>query len=151
MISINDLVSPLNGLVGALLKSPLHGIASKGLLLVSWSGRKSGREFSIPVGYQEDGEDLVVLISKREEKNWWRNFRSPWPARLYVRGQLRPATGEVVAVGSPEFFDYCERTLTRLPWMGSQFGGIRYDKAAGLDDDQRALLSAHVGVVRFRI
>ena len=149
MISINDLVSPMNGLVAALLRSPLHGIASKGLMIVAWSGRRSGRRFSIPVGYQVFGDDIVVLISKREEKNWWRNFGSPWPAELLLRGRSRPVVGEVVEVGSPQFFDYCERTLKRLPWMASQFGGFRYDKAAGLDDAQRALLAANVGAVRF--
>ena len=151
MISINDLISPINGLVVALLRSPLHFLASKSLMLVSWSGRKSGRRFSIPVGYQADGSTLIVLISKPGEKSWWKNFRSPWPADLYVRGERHAAMGEVVGAGTPEFFEHCERTLRRLPWMGSQLGGFRYDRTKGLGDPERALLREHAGIVRFEL
>ena len=151
MISLNDLISPLNRAVSALLRSPLHVIASKALLVLSWSGRKSDRRFSIPVGYQEEEDALIVMISKRDEKNWWKNFQTPWPADLVLRGTLRSALGEVVPIGSPEFFEHCERTLERLPWMGSQFGGLEFDRSSGLTDEQRETLSTHVGIVRFEL
>ena len=149
MISLNSLFSSLNGVVIALLRSRLHFLASKGLLVLSWSGRKSGRRFSIPVGYQEDDGAVIVMISKRDEKNWWKNFQTPWPAELYVRGKLHGALGEVVPIGSAEFISHCHRTLERLPWMGSQFGGVQFDRVVGLTEEQRATLSIHVGVVRF--
>ncbi len=151
MISLNDLLSPLNGVVSTLLLSRLHFLASKGLLVLSWSGRKSGRRFSVPAGYQEDDDAVVVMISKRDEKNWWKNFQTPWPADLYIRGKLRSALGEVVPIGSAEFFSHCERTLERLPWMGSQFGGIQFDRVVGLTEEQRTTLSVHVGIVRFEL
>jgi hypothetical protein len=151
VISINDLVSPANGVVAALLRSPLHFIASKGLMLLGWSGRTSGRTFSIPVGYQRKGDVLIVLISKRDEKSWWKNFRTPWPADLHVRGERHTAMGEVIAPGSEAFFEHIEGTLKRLPWMGGQFGGARYDAAVGLTEAQRATLCEHVGAVRFEI
>ena len=96
MLSINDLVSPVNAWVVALLRSPLHPLASKGLMVVSWSGRRTGKGFAIPVGYQVDGDGVVVMLSKREEKSWWKNFRTAWPAELHVRGVRREATGVVV-------------------------------------------------------
>ena len=139
----------MNGLIKALLRSPIHFVASKGLMVVQWSGRKSGRRFSIPVGYQPAGDDVIVMLSKRDEKNWWLNFESPWPADLWIQGRLRTVMGEVIPVGTPEFFEQCEHTLHRLPWMGSQFGGIEYDTKAGLDDSDRDVLCANVGVVRF--
>jgi hypothetical protein len=120
-------------------------------MVIGWSGRVSGNAFSIPVGYQRHGDALIVLISKRDEKRWWKNFRTPWPAELHVRGERLTAMGEVIPPGSPEFFEHCERTLRRLPWMGSQFGGFRYDPEAGLDEAQRATLCEHVGAVRFEL
>jgi hypothetical protein len=141
----------MNRLVAALLRSPLHFFASKMLMLVSWSGRQSGRQYSIPVGYQPDGDDVIVMLSKPVEKSWWKNFRSPWPADLQIRGKRHTAMGQVIEAGTPDFYTQCEQTLTRLPWMGSQFGGIHYDPDAGLDDEQRAILCAHVGAVRFEI
>jgi hypothetical protein len=150
MISINDLVSPMNPLVVALLRSRLHVLASKGLMVLSWTGRKSGREFSIPVGYQREGDSVVVLISKRGEKSWWKNFREPWPAELLIRGRVRSASGVRVEPGSEEFFRWVELTLSQLPWMGGQFG-IRYRKGEALGEEQRRTLRESVGVVRFEL
>lgn len=63
-----------------MLRSPLHFVASKALMVIGWSGRVSGNAFSIPVGYQRHGDALIVLISKRDERRWWKNSRTPWPA-----------------------------------------------------------------------
>jgi hypothetical protein len=90
-----------------------------------------------------------VLLSKPGDKTWWKNFRKPWPATLQIRGRRVAATGVLVAPDDPAFFGFCERTLERLPWMGSQLGGVKYDRNRGLTDDQRATLAEHAAVVRF--
>ena len=151
MILLNDLVSPMNRLVVSLLRSRLHGVASRGLMVVSWSGRNSGRHFSIPVGYQQDGDIIMVLLSKPAEKNWWKNFRSPWPAELLIQGRSRTAMGQWVVPGSADFFEPVESTLQRLPWMGSQFGGFKFDRRIGLTDDQKRLVCEKAGVIRFEL
>ena len=148
---LNDLVSPFNGLVAGVLRSRFHGLASKGLMIVQWQGRKSGKTFEIPVGVQPDGEGLVVMLSKRDTKQWWRNFVEPWPATLWLRGEPRAATGVVVPPGTDRFFTHCETTLRRMPWMGSQFGGIPYDRERGLTEEQRKILCENVGAVAFTL
>jgi hypothetical protein len=151
MISLNDIVSPLNRFVIGLLRSPLHGIASKGLMLVSWSGRRSGKRFTIPVGYQRENEQaVIVMLSKPAEKNWWKNFRSVWPAELTIRGRVRNVRGQWIEPGSPEFFQHVEATLRRLPWMGKQFG-IEYERGSSLDNEQRATLTQKCGAIRFEL
>ena len=151
MILLNDLVSPMNRLVVSLLRSRLHGVASQGLMVVSWSGRSSGRRFSIPVGYQRDGDVVMVLLSKPAEKNWWKNFRSPWPAELLIQGRSRTAMGHWIDPGSAEFLAPIEATLQRLPWMGSQFGGFKFDPRIGLSDEQKRLVCEKAGVIRFEL
>ena len=151
MIYLNDLIQPLNGLITRILKSRLHWPLSNALIVVSWAGRKSGRPFSIPVGYQAEDDTIIVMISKPGTKVWWKNFRTPWPADLIIRGRRRAAMGELIEPGGVEFFARCEQTLQRLPFMDKQFGGLDYDAAAGLDDSQRALLVEHAGAVRFEL
>jgi len=41
----------LNPLMRALLRSPLHGLLSGMLMLLSYTGRKSGKVYTIPIGY----------------------------------------------------------------------------------------------------
>jgi len=151
MISINDLVSPMNGLVAALLKSPLHFVASKGLMVVRWSGRKSGAEFAIPVGYQQSEDVVTVLLSKPAEKNWWKNFRAPWPAELLIEREWQSAMGQWIEPGSEAFFEPIESTLRRLPWMASQFGGFEFDRDGGLTEEQKEIVREKVGVIRFEL
>ena len=149
MMLLNDIVSPANRLVAGMLKSPLHRVASGGLMVLSWTGRRSGNEFSVPVGYQERDGDYIVLLSKPAEKTWWKNFRSPWPAELLVKRSTIAVEGRLVLPDDDAFYAHVERTLRRLPWMGSQFGGISYDKKVGLTDAQRAVLADHAAVVVF--
>lgn len=78
-----------------LLRSPLHRPISRWLVLLAYEGRRSGRPYAIPVGYvRADGG--VVAAAPRAETNWWRNFRSPWPCAVWLRGNRRAATGSVV-------------------------------------------------------
>jgi hypothetical protein len=63
----------LNPFVKALLRSPLHGIASKNIALLHFRGRKSGREFVTPLSYvRENG--TVCLLSAHGTR-WWMNLR----------------------------------------------------------------------------
>lgn len=68
-----------------LLKSPLHGMISRGVMLVSVTGCKSGRTISTPTNYLRAGNTLWV-ISWRERK-WWRNVRGGAKVQVLLAGQ----------------------------------------------------------------
>ena len=96
-----------------------------------------------------DDDTFIVLLSKPRAKSWWKNFREPWPAELIVRRERRAVSGVLVPPEDPAFLDHVEGTLRRLPWMGSQLGGVKYNRETGLTDAQRAVLAEHAAVVRF--
>ena len=100
-----------NPFVRALLRSRLHGLLSGSLLLVTYSGRRSGRTFTIPVLYAEAGSELVVYVGRSREKVWWRNLRGGAPVRVRLRGHELAGTATVV-VGDP---DLRETYLARFP------------------------------------
>lgn len=83
-----------NGLIAALLRSPLHGMLSKNMMLITYQGRKSGRSITTPVNYIADGNRLLTVSLR--ERTWWRNFRGGAPASLRLRGKEVPAQGRVV-------------------------------------------------------
>ena len=148
-IYLNDLFMPLNPLIERVLRSRFHWPLSIAMAVVAWDGRRSGKRFSTPVGYQWGGDAVVVLISKPATKQWWRNFQSPWPADLVFKGRVRATMGEELPPGSPAFFEACEETLRRLPFMGGQLGGVRYRRNEGLDYEQRKRLEEHARAIRF--
>src|SRR5512134_1090885 len=74
-----------NPMMTWLLKSPLHGTISKGVMLITVTGRKSGKSISTPTNYLRDGNTLWV-ISWRERK-WWRNLRGGANLRVLLAGR----------------------------------------------------------------
>ena len=52
----------MNGVVDFVLRSRFHWLLSRGLTLITVTGRRSGRRYTIPVGYLETPDALVVLV-----------------------------------------------------------------------------------------
>ena len=52
-----------NPIVAAILRSPLHAAMSNSTMLLTFSGRKSGRTYTTPVNYVRDGDELLVVGS----------------------------------------------------------------------------------------
>src|SRR5678815_4928101 len=108
----------LNPAVAWLLRSPLHPLLDWGLMLVTVTGRRSGRVYTIPVGYQQEGDALVVLVSKPSRKQWWRNYRERRPIGVVLRGRAATGHAVVIAPAAPAFRNALERTFGRLPGLG---------------------------------
>ena len=77
-----------------LLKSPLHSLISKNILLLEYTGRKSGKTYSLPVNYVQVGESLLVTSSRT--RTWWRSLRGGAGIKLRLQGAERIAKGEVI-------------------------------------------------------
>ena len=82
-----------NPLVLLLLRSPLHAAMSNSTMLLTFSGRKSGRTYTTPVNYVRDGDELLVVGSR--EHSWWKNLRGAAVVSVRVRG--REMRGEAEA------------------------------------------------------
>ncbi len=75
------------------LRSPMHGMVSKSVLLITFTGRKSGKAYTTPVSYSQQG-DLVTIFS---HATWWKNLRGGEPVTLRIQGQDRQGLPEPVA------------------------------------------------------
>ena len=144
------IMTRLNPAIVWILRSPLHPLLSVGLMLITVTGRRTGRRYTIPVGYQRHGDEITVLISKAHRKRWWRNYLEPRPVELHVRGRALQGEARVLPGPSQEFRAAMEATFRRLPFMGRQFG-IDYDRHAGLSDDQWRTVAAEGAVVKIAI
>lgn len=144
------IMTRLNPAIVWILRSPLHPLLSVGLMLITVTGRRTGRRYTIPVGYQRHGDEITVLISKARRKRWWRNYLEPRPVELHVRGRALQGEARVLPGSSEEFRAAMDGTFRRLPFMGRQFG-IDYDRHAGLSDDQWRTVAAEGAVVKIAI
>jgi hypothetical protein len=67
--------------MGLLLCSPFHRFLGKNLTLFTYTGRKSGRRYSFPLGYFRAGQTIAIFAGNP----WWKNFREPGPVTLTIR------------------------------------------------------------------
>lgn len=86
----------VNGPVTILLRSPLHGLLSRKVLLLTVSGRRTGRRYVLPAQYAARGERVYVLPGRPEAKTWWRNLVEPAPVTVLIRGVEHTGEGEAL-------------------------------------------------------
>ena len=76
----------------AVLALPFPTPLSRNLMLVSYTGRKSGRSYRQPLSYARDGEALLTPGGGR----WTLNMEGGRPVRIRLRGREVPARPELV-------------------------------------------------------
>jgi deazaflavin-dependent oxidoreductase (nitroreductase family) len=134
----------LNPLIVAVLRSPLHGLASRNLLLLHYVGAKSGTPRTLPLSYVELG-DRVYLCTR--SSRWWRSLRGGRPVELHLRGRRVAATPTVVDPHAAEALDALRAFLTANPKTGEMLYRVRTGpERRPLEDDLRREVLASVVV-----
>ncbi|OBG28987.1 hypothetical protein [Mycobacterium sp. 852002-51057_SCH5723018] len=136
----------VNPVLGFLLRTPLAGPARKQLMVVSFTGRKTGRPFTIPVSAHVVDNELYALTGAP----WKQNFRGGAPAQVVYDGKTTAMRGELIrdrAVVS-ELYHRCVES----------YGAQRAQRMIGLkfrdqriptrDEFAEAVDRLHLGAVR---
>ena len=83
----------VNRVIRGLLRAPLLcRLVGKRLITVYVVGRKSGRQYAIPVAYTRHGRTLLVGT----QFGWARNLRTGEPVQIRLGGKRRPADVQVL-------------------------------------------------------
>jgi deazaflavin-dependent oxidoreductase (nitroreductase family) len=61
-----------NDFMSWVLRSPFHGILSGGMMLITVTGRRTGKKYTTPVGYYREDGYLWVITSR--DRTWWKNL-----------------------------------------------------------------------------
>ena len=90
----------VNPALKSILRSPLHRLASGRVALLTYTGRRSGREYTIPCFYRDKGDEVTVAVGWPERKVWWRNLTGEGSAvQMLIRGEQ--VRGHAVATRDP--------------------------------------------------
>jgi deazaflavin-dependent oxidoreductase (nitroreductase family) len=86
-------IPPLfNRLMSAMLRSPLHRLASRSVMLITFTGRKTGKRYSTPVSYLRQGNKITAFTGAK----WSRNLVGGAPVTLNIKNKNYQGTAEVV-------------------------------------------------------
>ena len=71
----SPLVGVFNSGAARLINAPLIGpLVRRSMVVIRYTGRRSGTSFETPVNYRRSGEDIVIRVMAPDSKSWWRNF-----------------------------------------------------------------------------
>ena len=117
-----------------LIRSPFHRLLSKNFMVLTYTGRKSGKTYRVPLNYTRLGDKLVTFSYR--ERTWWRNLRGGASVVLRLEGRDVPATSSVleddadVAVALAAY-------LSQMPQMAKYFQvGLNTEGLPKVDDIQ---------------
>jgi hypothetical protein len=110
-----------NFLVGGVLRSPLHRVMSRSLMLLTFQGARTGKDYTIPVAYARFGPDeLIVLAGRPDGRTWWTDRRGGLPVRLHLEG--RELAGDAQRIEGEEATSRLDAYLERLPRTARSLG-----------------------------
>jgi hypothetical protein len=111
----------------------IQTLVGQGVALLSFTGRKTGKRYDIPVSYQRDG-DVVTVITKKLRK-WWHNFETPAEVEVRLAGKRYAGKAEA-RTDAAEMLDFMTGYLEMRPIDAKAYGlkkdEITRDKVAGI-------------------
>ncbi|HKH10025.1 MAG TPA: nitroreductase/quinone reductase family protein [Rubrobacter sp.] len=112
----------VNPAILRLLSSRLHFVLSGGTLVLTVTGRRSGRRYDVPLNWVPSGDGGLVCFTGGAWSGWWKNVSADGtPASVTLRGERLPATARLV--GDPEAVERGLRLfLARFPSNAKPFG-----------------------------
>jgi hypothetical protein len=120
----------INPVMRFILRSPVHGLLSNSLMLITFTGRKSGKQFTTPVRYIQSGNTVKCFTAA--ENQWWRNLRSGARVSLLIKGQLHDYQAQATFDNPADIKDELVAYLALFP-QDAAYHDIRLNKDKSLD------------------
>jgi hypothetical protein len=121
----------INPVMRFLLRSPAHGLLSDSLMLITFTGRKSGKQFTTPVRYMQTGDTVRCFTAA--ENQWWRNLRSGSRVSLLIKGQLSDYQAQAIFDNPADIRKQLVSYLALFP-QDAAYHDIRLNKDKSLDE-----------------
>ncbi|MGA7271420.1 MAG: nitroreductase/quinone reductase family protein [Acidimicrobiia bacterium] len=128
----------------ALTTPGLESLIGKGVALLSFEGRKTGKPYTIPVSYDRQG-DVVTVITKRQRK-WWHNFESPIEVELRLAGRVYTGKAEL-ETDDTNTLEFMTDYLAKRPVDAKAYGLAREERTK----EKIARIIPHIAVIHIAI
>lgn len=135
----------VNSAMKLVLGSPMHGMVSKNILLITFTGRNSGKIYTTPVSYSQY-DDRVHIFTHAA---WWKNLRSGATVTLRLRGREIQGLAVPVAVDKQAVAAGLTAHLRMVP-ADARYYGVTFDdhKNPRADEVEKAVQSVVMICVR---
>ncbi|NOX48943.1 MAG: nitroreductase family deazaflavin-dependent oxidoreductase [Gammaproteobacteria bacterium] len=115
----------INPIVRILLRSPIHMFWSNSLMLITFTGRRSRREFTTPVRYVR--LDQTVRCFTSSENLWWRNLKGGANVTLRLQGKEKRYHATVIE-NDPDTIQHALEYYLKIFPQDAAYHNIRLNK-----------------------
>lgn len=118
----------LNPVMKSVLRSPLHAMVSDQIMILSFTGRKTGQTYSTPVSYFKDNKTVYCFT----HAGWLKNLVGGAKVQLLIRGQEYIGTAFPVRDDRERKIVGLGKLLTAVPF-DARFYDVAIDQQGVLD------------------
>jgi deazaflavin-dependent oxidoreductase (nitroreductase family) len=135
----------VNSIMKWMLTTPgVQSVVGQGVALLTFTGRKTGKTYNIPVSYHRK-EDTVTVITKRV-RNWWHNFETPADVKIRLAGRHYAGTAEV-ETGDEDVLAFMLDYLDKRPIDAKTYGLARTE----ITEEKVARIIPQIVLIRIHI
>ena len=136
----------VNSTMKFVLRSPVHGMVSKTILLITFTGRKSGKTYSTPVSYSQTGDQVAIFT----HASWWKNLRGGAPVTLRIQGRDLQGLPEPVAEDKQAVAAGLAAHLRKVP-SDAPYYGVTFDDQKNPRSEEVEKAAQSVVMLRIRL
>ena len=138
----------INPVVAFLARSPLHFLISHQVLIIQFKGRKSGKQYLVPVSYHEH-ESFYTCVTLRSNI-WWRNLKEVSHTKIWLKGTLKNAQIDL-EFNNDQIIESTLRDLVTNNRVDAYFAKIKLNKDGSPDSDDLIQAGKIHTVLKFTI
>jgi len=138
----------INPVVAFLARSPLHFLISRQVLVIQFKGRKSGKQYLVPVSYHEH-ESSYTCVTLRSNI-WWRNLKEVSHTKIWLKGTLKNAQIDL-EFNNDQIVESTLRDLVTNNRVDAYFAKIKLNKDGSPDSDDLIQAGKIHTVLKFTI
>ena len=138
----------INPVVAFLARSPLHFLISHQVLVIQFQGRKSGKQYLVPVSYHEH-ESSYTCVTLRSNI-WWRNLKEVSHTKIWLKGTLKNAQIDL-EFNNDQIVESTLRDLVTNNRVDAYFAKIKLNKDGSPDSDDLIQAGKIHTVLKFTI
>jgi deazaflavin-dependent oxidoreductase (nitroreductase family) len=100
----------------------MHGMVSQSVLLITFTGRKSGKTYTTPVSYSQHSDQVYVFT----HADWWKNLGGGAPVSLRIQGRELRGLPEPIAEDKQAVAAGLMEHLRKVP-SDARYYGVTFD------------------------
>ncbi len=128
------------------LRSPVHGIVDKTVLLISFTGRKSRKTYTAPVSYSQHDDQVTIFT----HADWWKNLRGSAPVTLHIRGRELQGLAESIVEDKQAVAAGLIEHLRKVP-SDAKYYGVTFDDHNNPGAEEVEQAAQTVVMIRIRL